>query len=310
MIRGTPREQERAVARALELGITYFDTAPSYGNGESETNLGEVLAKLRPHIFLSTKFSIRSADRGNIPAAIATSVETSLRRLDRERIDLLQLHNAIGADDGDYSLPPDIVLGEIAAALDGLRRQGKILFFGITAVGETPALHSVVEARQFDTAQVPYNLLNPTATHGVPRGFPAHDFAELLGRARAVGMGTIGIRILAAGALSGVEERHPYGVAEVATISSGPDYRTDVRHAHLFEPLVRAGYADSLVELALRFAITEGGPSTVLLGVSDLEQLNLAAALVQKGPLPPKAMDLIANAWRSMASEDRRVRLP
>ena len=124
MIRGTPREQERAVARAIELGVTYFDTAPSYGNGESETNLGEVLAKLRPHIFLSTKFAIRPEHRGDI-SAIAASVETSLRRLDRERIDLLQLHNAIGADDGGQTLSPDIVLGEIAAALEGLKAPGQ-----------------------------------------------------------------------------------------------------------------------------------------------------------------------------------------
>ena len=123
-------------------------------------------------------------------------------------------------------------------------------------------------------------------------------------------MGTIGIRILAAGALSGVEERHPYGMAEVATISSGPDYRTDVRHAHLFDSVLRAGYADSLVELALRFAISDGGPSTVLLGISDLDQLNLAAALVARGPLPSKAMDLIANAWKGMANEARRTRVP
>ena len=52
------------------------------------------------------------------------------------------------------------------------------------------------------------------------------------------------------------------------------------------------------------------GPSTVLLGISDLDQLNLAAALVAKGPLPSKAMDLIANAWKGMANEARRTRVP
>ena len=54
MVRGTPAEQERAVARAVELGINYFDTAPSYGDGESELNLGRVLKVLRPNITLGT----------------------------------------------------------------------------------------------------------------------------------------------------------------------------------------------------------------------------------------------------------------
>lgn len=310
MIRGTPREQERVVARALEIGITYFDTAPAYGDGESEANLGEVLSKLRPQIFLSTKFTIRPADRAGIGAAIGASLEGSLRRLDRERIDLLQLHNAIGPDDGDRSLPPAIVLGEVAAGLEALVRQGKVRFFGITAIGDTRALESVVDARVFGTAQVCYNLLNPSAGHRVRSGFPAQDFDGLLGRTTSAGMGTIGIRALAAGALSGVEARHPHGVADPAPMASGRDYLADVRRARLFEPLLRAGYADSLVELAFRFAISAGGPSTVLVGVSDLEQLNLAGAFAEKGPLPRAAMDAIGKVWHSMTTDDRHTRLP
>ena len=80
MTRGEPRDQERAVARALELGITYFDSAALYGNGASETNLGRVLAKLRPSpIIVATKVRIPAAERGRIGAAIAGSLEASLR---------------------------------------------------------------------------------------------------------------------------------------------------------------------------------------------------------------------------------------
>src|SRR5215472_16439542 len=74
MVRGDPADQERAVGLALDHGVTFFDTAPSYGDGQSETNLGRVLAKLRPDITLATKFSIRPEDRGRIPDAIRASV--------------------------------------------------------------------------------------------------------------------------------------------------------------------------------------------------------------------------------------------
>src|SRR5262249_30287185 len=75
MVRGTPAEQERAVARALELGINYFDTAPLYGDGQSEENLGRVLRVLRPNIILGTKFRLQLEDRGRIADAITESLE-------------------------------------------------------------------------------------------------------------------------------------------------------------------------------------------------------------------------------------------
>ena len=71
MVSGTPEDQERAVARALEAGVNYFDTAAMYGNGESEKNLGRVLAKLKPNVIVGTKVRIRSADFGRIGAAVA-----------------------------------------------------------------------------------------------------------------------------------------------------------------------------------------------------------------------------------------------
>ena len=63
MVRGNPSDQERAVARALEVGINYFDTAAMYGNGESERNLGRVLKSLKPNLYLGTKVRVPAADR-------------------------------------------------------------------------------------------------------------------------------------------------------------------------------------------------------------------------------------------------------
>ena len=99
-------------------------------------------------------------------------------------------------------------------------------------------------------------------------------------------MGVIAIRVLAAGALSGTEDRHPLGSPSVEPIGSGRDYRVDVERARRLEPLVREGFADSLVEAAIRFVIADDAVSTALVGYSTLEQLEAAAAAVNKGPLP------------------------
>src|SRR5271156_2011216 len=224
MVRGSPDDQERAVARAIELGINYFDTAAMYGNGESERNLGRVMKSLRPDIRVGTKVRIPAGERNRVAAAVTASLEASLQRLQLDGVDLFQLHNHITAEGRDSDLTPGIVLGEVVPAFERLREQGKTRFYGITAVGDTAALHQVVDARVFDTAQVSYNLLNPSAGTKVAPGYPAHDFGHLLARTKAADMGVIAIRVLAAGALSGTEDRHPLGSPSVEPIGSGREY--------------------------------------------------------------------------------------
>jgi aryl-alcohol dehydrogenase-like predicted oxidoreductase len=65
MVRGAPADRERGVARAIELGINYLDTAPSYGSGESEKNLGQVLRALRPSVIVGTKWRLVSTERAS-----------------------------------------------------------------------------------------------------------------------------------------------------------------------------------------------------------------------------------------------------
>ena len=301
MVRGTPAEQERGVARALELGINYFDTAPSYGSGESEKNLGRVLRTLRPDIVLGTKFRIAGEERARIGLAVTASLEASLGRLGLDRVDLFQLHNLVSENGQDRVLSPMLLLDEVVPALERLKRQGKIRFFGITALGDTPALHSVIDARVLDTAQVCYNLLNPSAGGAARPGSPGQDFGELLRHTKASSMGVIGIRALAGGALSGVETRHRVAIPSVAPIASGPDYAADVARARRFEALVRDGYADSLIDAAIRFVISSDAVSTALVGYSSLEHLEYAAASVERGPLPKAALDRLTAIWSQKA---------
>jgi aryl-alcohol dehydrogenase-like predicted oxidoreductase len=301
IIRGTPAERERGVARAMELGVNYFDTAPSYGDGESERNLGQVLKALRARVYVGTKFRLDARDLADIPAAIGRSLDASLRRLGMERVDLLQLHNRIEPARGAGALSLADVLGEVVPTVQKLRQQGKVGFCGITALGETAALHRALDSGALDTAQVCYNLLNPSAGVTVPPGFPAQDFAGLLGRARQRNMGVIVIRALAAGALSGVETRHPVAVPSVDPIATAPDYRTDVARAQLLGALVREGHASSLIEASVRLAVGSDAVSTVLVGYSSIEHLEEAAAAVNKGPLPRPALDRLASLWSELA---------
>jgi L-galactose dehydrogenase/L-glyceraldehyde 3-phosphate reductase len=305
IIRGTPAERERAVARAMELGVNYFDTAPLYGNGASEQNLGRILASLKPNVIVSTKVRIPPADRQRIGAAIAASMEASLKRLNRDHVDLYQLHNPLALQVAGEKLTPEEVLGEVVPAFQRLRDQGKTRFLGFTAIGDTPALHTLIDSGAFDGAQVPYNALNPSAGAALPERYPAQDYGRLLERAEAKGVGTIGIRVLAGGALSGREERHALGMPVVEPIGSGSTYKADVERARRLEPMVREGHAASLTELAMRFAIAHPGLSTTEIGLATIGELEAAAGAINKGPLSPQALARLAALQATFAGEPR-----
>jgi aryl-alcohol dehydrogenase-like predicted oxidoreductase len=301
IIRGTPAERERAAARAMELGVNYFDTAPSYGDGESERNLGQVLKALRARVLVGTKFRLDPPDLHDIPGAVSRSLDASLKRLGTERVDLFQLHNRVEPARGRNALSVGDVLGEVVPAVQKLRQQGKVGFCGITALGDTRSLHQAIDAGTIDTAQVCYNLLNPSAGTAVPAGFPAQDFGSLLGRTRERRMGVIVIRVLAGGALSGVEARHPVAVPTVDPIATAPDYRTDVARAQKLGALVREGHAENLVEASIRLAVGSDAVSTILVGYSSLEQLEAAVAAVERGPLPAAALERLRTLWSGLA---------
>jgi aryl-alcohol dehydrogenase-like predicted oxidoreductase len=308
IVRGSQAERERAVSRALEAGINYFDTAASYGNGESERHLGATLRALRVRPYVGTKVRV-PPEATDIAAAVTRGVEASLERLGMDGVDLVQLHNLILADGAaprGSGLPLRRVMHEVLPALETLRRQGKTRFVGVTALGDTAALHALLDAGVVDTAQVCVNLLNPTASVTPPAGFPAQDFGRLLEHAGRASVGTIAIRVLAAGALSGTVERHPVAMPSVAPIASGGDYAEDVDRARRLRPLVEQGHAATLTEASIRFALADPAISTVLVGYSELAHLEAALAAVARGPLPPAALGALAGLWEGIAKEARR----
>ncbi len=297
MIRGEHGEQVRAVARAMELGINYFDTASSYGDGVSETNLGRVLKELSADVYVGTKFRVTTHEPGRIKGNVIAAVEESLTRMQREQVDLIQMHNHVASVAEGGSVSPEETLGEVVDALGELRDQGKVRFWGMTAVGETAALHRVIDAGTLNTIQSVYNLVNPSAGTSVSPGFDMPDYGNQIERAAANGMGVLVIRVLAAGALSGEAARHPVAVPSVAPIGSGRDYDQDRARGEGFRFLLEDGYADSLVEAALRFALGNPGVSSVLVGYSSLEHLEQSVAYAARGPLAPEAVARLPEVW-------------
>lgn len=305
MVRGNPADQERAIGRALDAGVNYFDTAVQYGNGTSEANLGRILAKLRPKdAIVGTKVRLPPGTT-DIAGTIMSSLEGSLQRLGRPGVDILHFHNPITAAGGGVTTSARQVMDEVLPAFEALRRQGKVRWLGITATGDTASLNEVIDARVFDSAQVTYNMLNPSAAGSLPPGYPAQDYAGMFAHAQAAGVGVIGIRVLAGGALSGSAERHPIASPPPEPIGSARSYAGDLERARRLAPLVDEGWASSLAEAATRFCITHPAMGTILVGVATPQQFEDALAAVLKGPLPQAALDRLAELQRGFSGEDR-----
>jgi len=286
MTKGAPADQERAVARAIDAGINYFDTAALYGNGESERNLGRVLKALKADVVVGTKVRLGVEHRADVGKATVQGMEDSLKRMGRDHVDLFQLHNPLVARDAGDKLAIKIALNEVLPALEKLKKAGKTRFIGFSGVGETGPLKCAIDSEGFDTVQVVYNALNPSAGGPLPAGAPGQDYGCLFERATRADMGTIIIRALAGGALSGTADRHPLAMQAVDPIGSAPEFAGDVARAKQLEPLVREGVVGSLTELGQRFVISHPAVSTMLIGYSTLDHLEAAIAAVEKGLLP------------------------
>ena len=306
MVRGDPLDQERTIASAIDAGVNYFDTAVQYGNGESEKNLGRILQKLKPaNAVVGTKVRLPSASFGRIVDAVAKSLDQSLTRLRRDHVDIFHLHNAITQAGGGEALSVQQVLVEVVPAFERLRQQGKTRFLGLTAVGETKALHQVIDAGAFDSAQVVYNMLNPSAASELPPNYPAQDYGRLFDHTKKAGVGVIGIRVLAGGALSGSTERHAIASPPPEPIGSAMNYEADVERARRLMPLVKEEFAASLTEAATRFAISHAAIGTILVGIATPQQFDEALAAVKKGPLPAAALELRAKLGQTFSGESR-----
>jgi aryl-alcohol dehydrogenase-like predicted oxidoreductase len=301
MMSGTAEERSAAVARALELGINYFDTAAHYGDTLSETNLGQAFRDLKARPIIATKVQLLESDMADIPGAITRSVEGSLSRLQVGGVDMLYLHNRIGperviaANGGVQRVSVDDVMGPggVLEAFQGLQTQGKTVFLGVcTTGGDSAALRRVLSGRQFDCLQAQYNILNPTEAREAPQGFAGTDYGNSIDYAVSLGMGVVTYRTLASGALSG------RATGRETAYRSSSEWADNLARANALAFLVD-DYVDSLAEAAVRFALTKEEVTCALLGFSRQAYMRQAVDWTSRGPLPDEAIERIEALYRT-----------
>jgi len=303
MVRGDRDEMKRAVALAIEAGINYFDTARLYGNGQSETNLGQVLRDLSADVVVGTKVKLEAPDMHDIEGTVVAHVEGSLKRLGRESVDVVSLHHPVGSNrNTDRQILDLHDVASAAGAFAKLVRQGKIRYWGMNAVGDTEVVHKALETAHPFAVQAVYNLLNPSGSMKVTAAFPFQDYQGVMHAAAERGIGVFVIRVLAGGALTGTADRHPNASPAPTPMASSRTYHDDLERAKAFRFLIDDGYADSMVEASIRFVLSNTEISTALVGIASIEQLEQALTSAAKGPLPTEAMDKLQSTWASFAN--------
>ena len=254
----------RVVHAALDAGITFFDTADSYGDTQSEVFLGRALAGRREHAAVATKFGSKLDEQrhGASPAYIRLAIEDSLRRLNTDRIDLYQLHWP----------DPDVPIAETLGALDELVKAGKVREIGCSNFSPEQLREAEAAVRpgatKFASLQNEYSLL-----HREPE-------AEILTLCRTLGVAFVPYFPLASGMLTGKYrkgEPPPPG----SRIAEG-------RHADLFnaqnldmvERLIAFSEerGHTILELAFSWLLRRPAVASVIAGATKPEQVRANAS--------------------------------
>ncbi len=274
---GAGDAQRRAVERAIERGINWFDTAATYGEGQSETNLGNVLTDVQAgeEVHIATKVRLAAEDLDDIREAVRASVAASLRRLRRERVTLLQLHNAITVRRGDAptSITPYDVLGAggVLEVFEELRGEGVVAHLGLTGLGDIESLREVVRAGRWASMQV--------NEHALIRRAPGDD--GLIDLCNRHGIGVLAIRVMAGGALAG---QLPSAHTLKTPFFPLALYERDLANARRAMELLPAEM--SLPELAIRHVLADARVASAIIGFSDAMQVEDAVRFAANGGLP------------------------
>ena len=272
----------KVIHRALDLGITLFDTADTYGErGGSETCIGQILGDDRKRIVLATKFGMpmdnEGVKLGGSRRYIMTAVEDSLRRLRTDWIDLYQIHQP----------DPHTPIEETLRALDDLIHEGKVRYIGCSNFPAWQVMDAYWTAKSgglntFVSCQDEYSLV-----------FRKPE-AELMPAMRKLGLGLLPFFPLASGLLTGKYRRNlalPTGTRLANTQRLADRYLTE-RNWQITERLsdIAVRHGRTLLEFAFSWLIARSPVASVIAGATKPEQLEQN---VKAGNWQPTAEDLI-----------------
>ena len=260
---GRPSEADaiRLVQAAVGRGVTLIDTAPAYGDAERIVGLA---AGRDPRVVVATK--VNPDDR------IQTSIESSLRALGRDSLDIIQIHNATREM---------IIEGAITDALLDVQRKGLVRWLGASVYGEDAAL-AVLRDGRYDVLQVAFNALDQRMAR------------EVLRKAEAADVGVIARSAFLKGALT---PKAPWLPDALAPLRDAAARARDV---------LAGGSWDGLPPAAMRFCLSAPGIASVLAGARTIAELDAAVAAEAAGPLDADVMVKAAQ----LAMTDERLLNP
>jgi L-galactose dehydrogenase/L-glyceraldehyde 3-phosphate reductase len=278
-------DQRRTIARAIELGVNWFDTAATYAEGRSEECLGRALSELgqASNVYVATKVRLPPEQLHDIPGYIRRSVEASLQRLQLPSVTLLQLHNSVTAGRGDLATsvtPADVLEGGVLATFEHLRREGLVKHLGLTALGDPESLAAVLLSRKFAAVQIPYNILNPSAGRVMPPGFAESNLGNLLATCLELNVGALAIRVYAGGALAG---QAPSPHTLTTKFFPLDLYQRDQVRARALAQSLPPG--KTLPEIAVRFVLGHPVVTSALIGFGSPQEVEQAVEFADRGPL-------------------------
>lgn len=260
------RTVERLLGSALDAGLNVIDTAECYG--DSEVLIGRAIGSRRRECYLFTKCGhARGWGRADWRlASLLASIERSLRRLETDYLDLIQLHSCSLAE---------LRRGDVITALERARERGWARYIGYSGDGE--AARYAVECGRFDTLQTSVSIADQEAL----------EFTLPPARARAMG-------VIAKRPLANVAWRYRRKPAE-------PYYKDYwARLRTLDYPFLRGAPA-AAVATALRFTLGAPGVHTAIVGTTKAERWQRNARLLEAGALPAKEFERIRARWSEVA---------
>jgi aryl-alcohol dehydrogenase-like predicted oxidoreductase len=259
------RESVATLHRALELGVTFLDTAEAYGPFSNEELLGRALKGRRDGVVLATKFGFRFdgnqlTGTDSRPTHIREVVEASLRRLRTDRIDLLYQHR----------VDPAVPIEEVVGAMGDLVREGKVLYLGLSEAGEATIRRAQAE-HPISALQSEYSLWERNLE------------SDILPLLRELGIGLVAFSPLGRGFLTGTAKRaedYPEGDYRRGDPRfQGANFDANMRAASVVQDLARRKAATPS-QMALAWLLHKGGDIVPIPGTKRRRYLeeNLAAA--------------------------------
>lgn len=279
----TTREECVATVReAMESGIDVLDLAPSYGNGEAESVIGETFGGSLPAgVRVTTKCRVGATPPDEVYDLLSTSLAGSLERMKLERVDVMFLHNAVtlGDEGGDRLTTVTSVTEAVAPAFERLIAEGRIGHWGLTGISHADALiHLLENGPRPDYIQCIANLLDSAG--GLLQGSGPARPRDIIAAANANGVGVMGIRAVQAGALTDAIDRPlPAGHSELEDFELATPFR-----------MLAGTMGFSAAYLAHCYALSMGGISTVVLGVKNRTELRECISAEASSPLDEPLM--------------------